>query len=193
MKGLSKFLLCVLVVTFARSVEAQTDNADAAEEFVIDFIGVRDGLISNYVTKTVNDRGNLKYFATEGGLSRFDGYSFKSYQPGEAYPGLLNENIETLFRDVDNNIWIGTKSGGLAMLDVQHDKIRNFNALFTEIKTDTHMRVVSINQDATGNIWIGTWADGVFVIDWKAERLLHHYPFNTPIRNMIRDKYDDIW
>lgn len=69
-----------------------------AEEFTIDVLNVRRGLLSNYVTKVVSDQYNFKYFATEGGITKFDGYDFSAYKPGLAFPGLENENIETLLR-----------------------------------------------------------------------------------------------
>jgi len=168
------------------------DHKRKSEEFVIDFLDVRDGLLNNYVTKTISDGSNLKYFATEGGISRYDGYSFKSYQPNEAYPGLLNENIETLFTDADNNIWIGTKSGGLSMLNVSQDKIVSFNDVFN-LSTEAQLHVMSINQDAQGFMWVGTWSNGVFVIDPKNQSLIHHYPFQTPILKIIRDTFGTIW
>ncbi|WP_332912905.1 two-component regulator propeller domain-containing protein [Algoriphagus boritolerans] len=76
-------------------------------------------MLSNYVTKVVSDEYNFKYFATEGGITKFDGYDFSEYKPGPDYPGLENENIETLFKDREHQIWIGTKGGGLSKLDPQ--------------------------------------------------------------------------
>ena len=58
-----------------------------SEEFSIDFIDVRKGLLSNYVTKTISDEDNIKYFATEGGVSKYDGYDFSDYRPGKEHPG----------------------------------------------------------------------------------------------------------
>lgn len=173
-------------------VVAQPTASNIAEQFVIDFISVEDGLISNYVPKTISDSDNLKYFATEGGISRFDGYSFKTYRPGAAYPQLKNENIETLFKDRDNRIWIGTKSGGLAMLDVSRDHITDFNPVFKR-KNETQLRVMSLNQDARGFIWVGTWSYGVFVIDPVKRELIDHFPFRTPILSIIKDQSDNMW
>lgn len=171
---------------------AQGEGMAATEEFVIKQISVEDGLISNYVSKTISDANNLKYFATEGGISRYDGYSFKTYRPGSAYPHLLNENIETLFKDKDNNIWIGTKSGGLSMLDVSRDRITNFNDIF-KLKSESQLRVMSLNQDARGFIWVGTWSNGIFVIDPSSRRVINHFIFRTPILTIIKDSANNIW
>jgi signal transduction histidine kinase/ligand-binding sensor domain-containing protein/AraC-like DNA-binding protein len=187
-----RILIIILILAHNTGFLFAQNQPKESEEFVVDFLDVRDGLLSNYVTKTISDGSNLKYFATEGGISRYDGYSFKSYQPNDAYPGLLNENIETLFNDADNNIWIGTKSGGLSMLDVSLDKIVQFNDAFN-LNTEAQLHVMSINQDAQGYIWVGTWSSGVYVIDYKNQKVIHHFPFQIPILKIIRDGADNIW
>ena len=189
------FKVCLFLLMLGGSAPfafAQSGTRDVREEFVIDQINVEEGLISNYVSKTISDADNLKYFATEGGISRYDGYSFKTYRPGNAYPQLLNENIETLFKDKDNNIWIGTKSGGLSMLDVSRDRITNFNTIF-KIKSESQLRVMSLNQDARGYIWVGTWSNGVFVIDPVERKVIDHFQFWTPILTIIKDSAEHIW
>jgi signal transduction histidine kinase/ligand-binding sensor domain-containing protein/DNA-binding response OmpR family regulator len=190
--GFKAYLFMLVLGSSAQLAVAQSGTRDTTEEFVIKQISVEEGLISNYVSKTISDADNLKYFATEGGISRYDGYSFKTYRPGTAYPQLLNENIETLFKDKDNNIWIGTKSGGLSMLDVSRDRITNFNAIF-KIKSESQLRVMSLNQDARGYIWVGTWNNGVFVIDPLGRKVIDHFTFRTPILSIIKDRAAHIW
>jgi signal transduction histidine kinase/ligand-binding sensor domain-containing protein/DNA-binding response OmpR family regulator len=191
MKLSRTILLCQIFLVLFVPAFSQKQKA-ISEEFVIDFINVRDGLTSNYISKTISDASNLKYFATEAGVSRYDGYSFKSFKPGESYPELLNENIETLFKDAENNIWIGTKSGGLSRLDVSRDNITQYNEIF-DLKTEEQLHVMSINQDVRGYMWVGTWNDGVYVIDPVSKKQIHHFQSTTPILNIIRDKQNDIW
>jgi signal transduction histidine kinase/ligand-binding sensor domain-containing protein/CheY-like chemotaxis protein/AraC-like DNA-binding protein len=186
---IKKFLQSISIALLACiPVFGQISN----EEFSIDFIDVRKGLLSNFVTKTISDEDNFKYFATEGGVSKFDGYNFTSIRPGNEYPALENENIETLFKDVDNNIWIGTKEGGLAVLDAGTNKLRCHNHIFSSIP-DKILRVITINQAGDGLIWIGTWGNGVFVIDPTDEKLITHYPSNQPVYAIIKDQYDNMW
>jgi signal transduction histidine kinase/ligand-binding sensor domain-containing protein/CheY-like chemotaxis protein/AraC-like DNA-binding protein len=181
-------LTIILLVVFSAVCYGQKSN----EEFSIDFIDVRKGLLSNFVTTTISDDYNFKYFATEGGVSKFDGYNFTSYRPGLDHPELENENIETLFKDNENNIWIGTKEGGISRIDSRTNKVRSFNHIFTTIP-NKRMRVISINQGIDGLIWLGTWGNGVFVFDPQKEILIQHYPLNAPVYKIIRDQYDNIW
>jgi signal transduction histidine kinase/ligand-binding sensor domain-containing protein/AraC-like DNA-binding protein len=182
------FLLLLISIQF----QGFSQSTPLLEEYSIDVLNVRRGLLSNFVTKVVSDEKNLKFFATEGGISKFDGYNFTNYQPGEEFPGLENENIETLFRDRENLIWIGTKEGGLSALDTKKNSFRNFNNVFSTI-TERKLRVISINQAKDGSIWIGTWSTGVFVFDPKTEELIHHFPSDQPVYNIIRDRHDNIW
>ncbi|SIS76319.1 hybrid sensor histidine kinase/response regulator transcription factor [Belliella pelovolcani] len=186
---IKKFIqLMLLVLLGGISAFGQTRS----EEFSIDFIDVRKGLLSNFVTKTVSDDDNIKYFATEGGVSKYDGYNFTSIRPGNDFPELENENIETLFKDSENNIWIGTKEGGVAVLDANTNKLRSLNHIFSSIP-NKRLRVITINQAKDGMMWIGTWGNGVFVFDPIEEKLITHYPATLPIYSIIRDQYDNMW
>jgi signal transduction histidine kinase/DNA-binding response OmpR family regulator/streptogramin lyase len=162
------------------------------EEFSIEVLNVRKGLVSNYVTRVINDEFNTKYFATEGGITKYDGYDFLEYQPGPEYPGLENENIETLFRDRENLIWIGTKGGGLSVLDPRKNTIKSFNRAFSKF-SESPLRVISINQGQDGKIWVGTWSDGVFLLDPATEKVEQHFKFKQSVLNIIRDRFGNIW
>ena len=135
-------LLCLLLF----GLQGFPQSTPLQEEYSIDVLNVRRGLLSNFVTKIVSDENNLKFFATEGGISKFDGYNFTDYRPGEEFPGLENENIEILFKDATNQIWIGTKEGGLSLMDTRKNSIRAMNHVFTSI-TDRKLRVISLTQD----------------------------------------------
>ncbi len=181
----------VLILTFLSS-PVFSFQEKMEEEFSIDVLNVRKGLLSNYVTRVINDEFNTKYFATEGGITKYDGYDFSEYRPGPDYPGLENENIETLFKDQNNLIWIGTKGGGLSMLDPGKNSIRSFNSAFSEF-TEKPLRVISLNQGEDGKIWVGTWGDGVFLINPETEKVEEHFSFDQPIYNIIKDRFGNIW
>lgn len=185
-------IFSVVLLLFFLSGPLYSFQGETEEEFSIDVLNVRKGLLSNYVTRVVNDEHNTKYFATEGGITKFDGYDFSEYQPGAEYPGLENENIETLFKDRENLIWIGTKGGGLSVLDPKKNTIKSFNPAFSSF-SENPLRVISINQDQDGKIWVGTWSDGVFVLDPTIEKVEEHFAFKQPVLNIIRDRFGNIW
>lgn len=185
-------IFSVVLFLFFLSGPLYSFQGETEEEFSIDVLNVRKGLLSNYVTRVINDEHNTKYFATEGGITKFDGYDFSEYRPGPQYPGLENENIETLFKDRDNLIWIGTKGGGLSVLDPRKNKIKSLNLAFDEF-SESPLRVISINQGPDGKIWIGTWGDGVFLINPQTDKIEEHFSFEAPIYNIIKDRFGNIW
>jgi signal transduction histidine kinase/ligand-binding sensor domain-containing protein/CheY-like chemotaxis protein/AraC-like DNA-binding protein len=160
--------------------------------YLVNILDINNGLLSNFVTKTISDENNFKYFATEGGLSFYDGYEFKSIRPGSKYEELESENIETLFRDTKNQIWIGTKGGGITVLNPLKNTLKSYNDVLIK-QLSKKPRIVSICQDNDGNIWIGTWSSGLIVIDPDNKKVKNYYPNNNPIYQIIQDKYHNMW
>ena len=183
-----KNLLSVFFLIF--SIQANSQNND--ENYVIDFITTKSGLSHNYVTSVVSDDLNLKWMGTENGITKFNGFDYDYIKPNDKYKELLNENIEVLFVDKNSNLWIGTKSGGISFLDIQKNKITDYNYLI-DTSNEGDLRITSLSQDANGNIWIGTWKNGVFVIDVEKDILIEHFNYYQPILSITRDFKDNMW
>ena len=179
------YIFCLLVYFSTYSQESEVN-------YVIDFITTKQGLSHNYVSSIVSDDLNIKWIGTENGITKYNGYDFDYIKPSKDYDGLLNENIEVLFKDIDNNLWIGTKSGGLSYLDIKNNVIKNYNHLI-DLENDGDFRVTAISQDDDGNIWIGTWNKGVFVIDYKNEKLLRQFKTPSTIFSIVKDFNGNVW
>jgi signal transduction histidine kinase/DNA-binding response OmpR family regulator/ligand-binding sensor domain-containing protein len=164
----------------------------AQDEFSIDLLDVKKGLLSNFVTKTISDDKQFKYFATEGGISRYDGYQFKHYRPEPGSSGLANENIETIFYSKAGFIWIGTKTGGLSRLNVKTQALENWNEVFSSF-SNKPLRIVSLTEDIKGNIWVGTFSGGCFKVDPATKKVMDHFPSNRTIFNLICDAQGTVW
>ncbi|XMO85840.1 response regulator [Algibacter sp. AS12] len=161
------------------------------QDYLIDYISTDQGLSHNYVSQVVSDSLNFKWIASENGLIKYDGNSYTTIKPGPDYPGLHNENIETLFIDSKNNLWIGTKSGGLSRITLETGELDNFNTVLTGNERAA-LRVRAINEDSNGNIWVGTSENGLFVINNTYNELLEHYPFKQ-VLSIIKDDYGNMW
>ncbi|WP_179020653.1 hybrid sensor histidine kinase/response regulator transcription factor [Winogradskyella forsetii] len=183
-----KYVWIVFSLLLPLSFYAQENDND----YVVEFITTKQGLSHNYASSIVSDDLNMKWVGTENGITKFNGYDFEYIKPSAEFKGLLNENIEVLFMDKSSNLWIGTKSGGLAFLDVKNNQVKNFNHLI-DLENAGDMRVTALNQDHHGNIWIGTWGYGVFVIDVKNNQLKKHFTFNQAVYSIKPDFNGDIW
>ena len=67
-----------------------------------------DGLASNYVRDGLRAADGKLYFATLGGLSRYDGRSFRNYTTAE---GLPSNDIRDLYEDAQGFLWLATDRG----------------------------------------------------------------------------------
>jgi len=163
-------------------LQAQNDDAN----YVMEYITTSQGLPHDYVTSIISDDLNLKWMGTENGLTKYNGYNFENIKPGKSYKKLKNENIEVLFKDKFNIIWIGTKSGGISSLDLKNNTIKNYNHLI-DIDRNNAINVTAIAADDVGNIWIGTLENGVFVINPKQNKLIKHIKISSIINCIIKD------
>ncbi|MFT4929437.1 MAG: hypothetical protein ACI8WB_005570, partial [Phenylobacterium sp.] len=101
---LSLLMLLMLLMTFV--------TQGAVTRF--DRLSVEHGLSQSSVLSIVQDRKGFLWFATQDGLNRYDGYSFKVFRhnPDDAH-SISGNSINTLTIDSAGVLWIGTLGGGL--------------------------------------------------------------------------------
>src|SRR5262245_41041445 len=79
-----------------------------AERLPVKTYTTADGLVSNRISRIVQDSRGYLWFCTENGLSRFDGYRFTNYTSEQ---GLPNDEVNDLLETRSGNYWIATGSG----------------------------------------------------------------------------------
>ncbi|MEN8164432.1 MAG: two-component regulator propeller domain-containing protein, partial [Acidobacteriota bacterium] len=76
-----------------------------------------DGLPQNTIQTILQGHRGYLWFATQEGLARFDGISFRVWDT-HSNPALPARNVRELLEDRNNRLWIGMRGGGgLARLD----------------------------------------------------------------------------
>lgn len=121
----------------------------SAQEYAYAHYDVKEGLASSLVYSAVQDKQGFMWFATDAGLSRFDGSNFKNFTVDD---GLPDNEILKLFVDSKNRIWIIPFRHELCFY--QYGKIHTAknDSLLASIKlTGT---VSSIAEDSLGNLLI---------------------------------------
>jgi signal transduction histidine kinase/ligand-binding sensor domain-containing protein/DNA-binding response OmpR family regulator len=116
------------------------------------------GLSGTDIT-AICENENYIWIATNDGLCRFDGKTFKVFKKESGAVNCISENnIETLYFDSNGLLWIGFKTGGADIYDPK-------SGIFTHIsKLVEHypQRVIAIYEDSRKNIWLGSWEEGLF-------------------------------
>lgn len=130
---------------------------------VLDHYSTEDGLADN-TTKVIarTGDGDIWFGGFSGGLSRFDGRSFRTFTDAD---GLSGNSVRALYESRDGTLWIGTRYDGLCAY--RGGRFR----LYPDVRTLGSDEIWSITADSGGSLWIGT-GQGVasFLPDSRLER-----------------------
>lgn len=152
-------------------------QADTVEPTTMRFdrITVADGLVQGSVLDIEQDRSGFLWFATEGGLDRYDGFTFKHYRQERGNPNALaSDFIRDLDVAGDGSLWIATDGGGISRWDPATDRItthRYSEADSTTLATD---KIRTILAASDGFVWIGTRDSGLDRLDVATGDVTHY-------------------
>src|SRR5215471_18584330 len=96
---LARYSKCVILLIAVVFIAAKCFSQDYS---YINY-DTRDGLAGSVVYDAVQDKEGFMWFATENGLSRFDGKNFKTFTTKD---GLPDNEILKLFVDSKGRLWI---------------------------------------------------------------------------------------
>jgi len=163
-----------------------------------------NSLQTSYVTSIIKDKkGNLLISNEGGGLDIYN-LADKSYihvnkNNQNYYSSLDAVDIQTIFIDSKQNIWVGSWDRGIYFLKNGTTKFVNYNTANTSgLKSN---RIFSFSEDSKGRIWIGTFIKGLHYFDNKSNTFIHcdSKPFtenaldNAFIRKVFVDSDDVLW
>lgn len=120
---------------------------------------VKDGLPSSEVYGVVQDLRGYVWFATDAGISRFDGYTFRNFSTDE---GLPDNAVFGLTLDRAGRVWFYTWTGNIGY--ISNDSVQQVPASILLRKRKKSLEVVSsMYIDETDKLWIGTLNGGGFI------------------------------
>ena len=112
---LKKLSLLVVAIIFFASVQAESIRFTT--------LNSSNGLPQDTVRAITQDQNGFMWFATEDGISRYDGHEFKSYRYDPDIADSLPENVAYQFlAEGENNLWVSTQGKGVAVLDQLQEK-----------------------------------------------------------------------
>ncbi len=85
---------------------------------------------------------------------------------------LNNSTVWSIIEDRQNNIWIGTHSGGLSKFDRKTETFTHYMTVFSDPSSISGGPVWSILEDSKNNIWVGT-ATGLDLLDRSTGAFTH--------------------
>ena len=149
-------IFLILIVVFClgpQTTKAQNQHTD------VSYLRVNDGLSQSNVKSILKDNQGYLWFATDDGLNRYNSHSFKIYRhiPGDSHSLQVNI-IETLFKDIKGNIYVGTGGGGLSIYNAKEDCFTNYTGDKNRPGMLSNNDVTDIFEDKSHNIWVGTYS-----------------------------------
>jgi polyisoprenoid-binding protein YceI/streptogramin lyase len=110
----------------------------------------REGLANNSVMSVYEDKAGIIWFGTGGGVSRYDGKSFRNFTSPNAplfyKDRSWNNDIHTILEDKTGKLWVGTRGDAFV-----YDG-KKFTTLTH--KGEPFLDVWSIIEDRKGTIWL---------------------------------------
>jgi signal transduction histidine kinase/ligand-binding sensor domain-containing protein len=147
----SLVFLCVLSIC---ALSAVTENPD------IVFFSINEGLPSKLIYDQIQDRKGYMWFATDNGVSRFDGKRFWNYKISD---GLTDLDILRVYEDSKGRIWFIALNGSASYW--YENKIYNESDVDFLAQLKLKSGIQSIAEDKDGNIWFGGIADSYAVLE----------------------------
>ncbi|MCB9234196.1 MAG: histidine kinase [Bacteroidia bacterium] len=158
-----------------------------AQQFNLQTFNVSAGLAQSQVYAMLEDQRGYLWFGTwGGGLSRYDGTSFRTFN---ARDGLTHNYIHSLYEDHQGNIWIGTDKG------VSKYDGRKFTNFPGENKL-SWLRINSITEDNQGRLCFGTQQGAIIYNPQTGEQILLNKESGLPhglVFAFIQDQKGQYW
>jgi ligand-binding sensor domain-containing protein len=148
-------LLIALLVTIVHSLPAQEKLLPVLH---FNHLTANDGLPSNNINcAVVRDSKGFVWIGTGNGLSRYDGYGFKTYfnQPNDS-TSLSSSMINMLKEDSKHRLWVGTWDAGLSLYDPGRDCFINFYPRPGDSTWLQTRSIYTMLEDSAGVLWFGT-------------------------------------
>lgn len=125
-----------------------------AQNVQLEVLNSAQGLSQGMVYDIVQDRNGFIWFATRGGLNRYDGYGFKVWKNDPFNPYSISDNtIQVLLEDRRGWLWLGTENNGIDVFDPQTSQFFHLSAAEGGLSNGD---VNALTEAPDGAIWAGT-------------------------------------
>ncbi|WP_245531087.1 hybrid sensor histidine kinase/response regulator transcription factor [Belliella baltica] len=160
---LFKWICLALFASLGHFTFAQDNNDEVIPNF--DHYSSNDGLPQNSVLAIQQDNLGFLWMGTDDGLSRFDGYNFKTFKHSpENRFSISNNVIRAISKDPNGLLWIGTEGGGINVLNPKTEQFIEFTLENQDEPRRFANKIASIFLDSKQRLWIGTQGDGIILV-----------------------------
>ena len=145
-------------------------------ELNFEHLSVADGLPETVVYNIVQDSQGFMWFATEGGVAKYDGYKFMVYNHDPTDPNSLSSSsVYSLLFDSQNQVWI-TSAAGLNKMDLATEVITHYRHDPNDphsLSEDGFPDLGNLYEDPQGYLWVAT-SNGLDKLDPRTGQFTHY-------------------
>ncbi len=120
---------------------------------------VEAGLASSKVYQVKQDSKGYMWFATDNGVSRFNGYEFEHFSVSD---GLPDNTVFEIFEDKKGRVWFLTLTNKLFYYDHYKMHLYKYNKVIDEIKGEYIKTSFCITEN--GSVFLGLYGYGIIEI-----------------------------
>ncbi len=162
-------------------------------EFLFEHLTIDEGLSNNTVNSIYHDHLGFIWFATNDGLTRYDGYDFTIYRHDrDSHQTISNNRVHFVFEDLNRNLWVGTNMG-LNLFNREFDNFTRFLNDPNDEASISHNNVRMVYQDPSGILWFGTLGGGLNRFDPITRKFTRFNFPNRLVSSVIEDAQGNIW
>lgn len=170
-----KTILLLLIAWMPLMAIAQQEPENRVKGY-----SIKDGLSQGVVNSIVQDDQGLMWFATEDGLNRFDGYSFKVFKHDPDNPRSLADNfIQNIFKDSQGSFWVSSRKG-LHYFDQLHEQFTLYQYRASPESRSPQNDVSFITEGSVHNLWIAWYGAGFASFDKQTGKFRAYAETNLP-------------
>ena len=153
MKSTLKLIGCLIIFLIINNLKVVSQDFD----FRFKHLTNEDGLTNSIINDICKDSTGFMWFASNGGLHRYDGYNLKVFKNNpEDSSSIAQNNIKSMYVDAKNRVWLIFSKPGLSYYDNQSGNFVNFYPSEGKNNALYQANVNCVFQDKKGEIWIGT-------------------------------------
>ncbi len=146
---MSKLSILILLISFTSGFSQNVNPR-------FDYLTSDIGLSSNHTRFIYQDKKGFLWIATEDGLNRYDGYTFKHYKHDPKNKNSLSDNaVYSIYEDEENLFWINTRNG-LNNFNPIKEEFTRFNHNPSDSNSISSDKLIEVVEDTFGNIWVAS-------------------------------------
>ncbi|MFA9403857.1 MAG: two-component regulator propeller domain-containing protein, partial [Anaerolineales bacterium] len=120
--------------------------------------------------------------------------------PDDPY-SLSHDAVEGVYRDPTGLLWLGTRGGGVGILDLESKAFRHYYSIPGDTSTLNNNDVLGIYGDSDDVLWIGTGSGGLNKFDIQAQQV-NYYQYDpiepegiadNMVREIVQDSQGILW